>query len=48
MADKLELEVGTDVLLLEDGDALLLEAIVGVPTPVTDGDLIGIAVIRKS
>lgn len=25
--EKLELEVGTDVLLLEDGDALLLEGV---------------------
>ena len=41
------LEDGTDVLLLEDGDALLLEATVGVPTPVTDGDLIGIAIILQ-
>ena len=45
MADKLELEVGTDVLLLETGDALLLEA--APPTPVTDGELIGIGIILQ-
>ncbi len=47
---RLELEIGTDVLLLETGDALLLELTVppSPPTPVADGRIIRLGIIRKT